>query len=243
MTQGPNDSIANFLFMLEELRYELYQLHLELPKYNLVVWTMGNVSLRDPKTGLIVIKPSGIRFEDMRPEHMVVVDIDANIVDSAEGNLSFSSDTYTHLYVYRHRPDVFGFCHTHSTYATAFAAVGKPIPCFLTGMADEFGGEIPLGGFERIGAEAIGKEMLRVIGNSKAVIMQNHGLFTIGKSGQAAVKAAVMAEDAARTSFYALQLGTPIAISQEDIAKLYDRYQNVYGNQRFYAQQSNGKTK
>ncbi len=220
--------------MLEELRYQLYQLHLELPKYNLVVWTMGNVSVRDPKTGLVVIKPSGIRFEDMRPEHMVVVDIDANIVDPAQGDLSFSSDTLTHLYIYRHRPDVFGVCHTHLTFATAFAAVGKPIPCFLTGMADEFGGEIPLGGFELIGNEAIGKEVLRVIGDSKAVIMQNHGVFTIGKSGLTAVKAAVMAEDAARTSFYALQLGTPVPISREDVAKLYDRYTNVYGNKSFY---------
>jgi L-ribulose-5-phosphate 4-epimerase len=220
--------------MLEALRQHVYELHLELVRYNLVVWTMGNVSARDPETGLVVIKPSGIRFEAMRPEHMVIVDIDANVVDPGVhgtlGNLKFSSDTYTHLYVYRHRPDVFGFCHTHSTFATAFAAVGKPIPCFLTGMADEFGGEIPLGGFELIGNEAIGKEMLRVIGSSKAVIMQNHGLFSIGKSGEGAVKAAVMAEDAARTSFYAHQLGTPIPLSKENVASLYDRYSNVYGN-------------
>jgi L-ribulose-5-phosphate 4-epimerase len=169
---------------------------------------------------------------------MVVVDLEANIVDPgvhpAYGSLKFSSDTYTHLYVYKHRPDVFGFCHTHSTFATAFAAVGRPIPCFLTGMADEFGGEIPLGGFELIGNEAIGKEMLRVIGSSKAVIMQNHGLFSLGKSGDAAVKAAVMAEDAARSSFYALQLGGTlgtgvIPIAPDDVAKLYDRYSNVYG--------------
>jgi L-ribulose-5-phosphate 4-epimerase len=223
--------------MLTSLRQQVYELHLELVKYNLVVWTMGNVSARDPETGLVIIKPSGIRYEDMRPEHMVIVDLDANIVDAGVhatlGHLKFSSDTLTHLYVYRHRPDVFGFCHTHSTFATAFAAVGKPIPCFLTGMADEFGSEIPLGGFELIGSEAIGKEMLRVMGNSsascRAVIMQNHGLFTIGKSGESAVKAAVMAEDAARTSFYAHQLGTPIPISAENVASLYDRYSNIYG--------------
>ena len=162
---------------------------------------------------------------------MVVVDMDAHVV---EGNLKFSSDTLTHLYIYKQRPDVNGVCHTHSTFATAFAAVGRPIPCFLTGMADEFGGEIPLGGFELIGSEAIGREVCRVIGNSKAVIMQNHGLFSVGKNAEAAVKAAVMAEDAARTSFYALQLGTPITISNADIAKLYDRYTNVYGNKSFY---------
>ena len=224
--------------MLEKLRQRVYELHLELVRYNLVVWTMGNVSARDADTGLVVIKPSGIRFEEMRPEHMVIVDLDANIVDpgvhAEYGSLKFSSDTYTHLYVYQNRPDVFGFCHTHSTFATAFAAVGKPVPCFLTGMADEFGGGIPLGGFELIGNEAIGREMLRVIGNSKAVIMQNHGLFSIGKSGDAAVKAAVMAEDAARSSFYALQLGAAlgtgvIPIAPDDVAKLYDRYSNVYG--------------
>lgn len=212
--------------MLETIRKQLYTLHLDLVKYNLVVWTMGNVSARDPETGLVVIKPSGIRYEDLRPEDMVIVDMDANIL---EGKLKFSSDTLTHLYVYKQRPDVNGVCHTHSTFATAFAAVGRPIPCFLTGMADEFGGEIPLGGFELIGSEAIGREVCRVIGDSKAVIMQNHGVFTIGKSAEAAVKAAVMAEDAARTSFYALQLGTPIPIAQADIAKLYDRYTYVYG--------------
>jgi L-ribulose-5-phosphate 4-epimerase len=226
--------------MLSSLRQHVYELHLELVKYNLVVWTMGNVSARDPETGLVVIKPSGIRYEEMRPEHMVIVDLDANVVEPGVhetlGSLKFSSDTLTHLYLYRQRPDVMGVCHTHSTFATAFAAVGKPIPCFLTGMADEFGGEIPLGGFELIGSEAIGKEMLRVIGSSsagcRAVIMQNHGLFAIGNSGEGAVKAAVMAEDAARTSFYALQLGTPISISAENVASLYDRYSNVYGNKK-----------
>jgi L-ribulose-5-phosphate 4-epimerase len=212
--------------MLAPLRRKVFELHLELPKNNLVVWTMGNVSARDPESDLVVIKPSGVRYEDLRPEQLVVVDLDANVL---EGDLAFSSDTLTHLYIYRHRPDVNGVCHTHSTFATAFAAVGRPIPCFLTGMADEFGDEIPLGGFELIGSEAIGREVLRVIGQSKAVIMRNHGVFTIGKTAESAVKAAVMAEDAARTSFYALQLGTPIPIAQEDVAKLYDRYSNVYG--------------
>lgn len=212
--------------MLDSLRRRVYELHLELPKYRLVVWTMGNLSARDPETGLVVIKPSGVRYEDLRPEDMVIVDLDANVV---EGHLAYSSDTLTHLYIYRHRPDVNSVCHTHSTFATAFAAVGRPIPCFLTGMADEFGGEIPLGGFELIGSEAIGREVLRVIGQGKAVIMQNHGVFTIGETPEAAVKAAVMAEDAARTSYYALQLGAPVPIAPQDIARLHDRYSRVYG--------------
>ncbi len=214
--------------MLNELRQQVYALHMELPKYNLVVWTMGNVSARDPETGLVVIKPSGVRYEDLHPEDMVIVDMDANVI---EGKYKYSSDTLTHLYVYRHRPDVNGIVHTHSTFATAFAAVGKPIPCFLTGMADEFGGPIPVGGFCLIGGIAIGEVIVNSIGNSKAILMQNHGLFSIGKTARDAVKAAVMAEDAARTSFYAMQLGTPIPVTSDDIASLYDRYTNVYGQQ------------
>ena len=212
--------------MLEQLRQHVYELHMELPRHNLVVWTMGNVSARDPETNLVVIKPSGVRYEEMHPEDMVIVDMDANVV---EGKYKYSSDTLTHLYVYRHRPDVFGVVHTHSTFATAFAAVGKPIPCFLTGVADEFGGEIPVGGFNLIGGMDIGKTIVDCIGQSKAILMQNHGVFTIGKTAKDAVKAAVMAEDAARTSYYAMQLGTPIPIAAEDIARLNDRYTNVYG--------------
>ena len=212
--------------MLEQLRQHVYELHMELPRHNLVVWTMGNVSARDPETNLAVIKPSGVRYEEMHPEDMVIVDMDANVV---EGKYKYSSDTLTHLYVYRHRPDVFGVVHTHSTFATAFAAVGKPIPCFLTGVADEFGGEIPVGRFNLIGGMDIGKTIVDCIGQSKAILMQNHGVFTIGKTAKDAVKAAVMAEDAARTSYYAMQLGTPIPIAPEDIARLNDRYTNVYG--------------
>ncbi len=212
--------------MLELLRQQVYDLHMELVRYNLVVWTMGNVSARDPETGLVVIKPSGVRYEQLRPEDMVVVDLDGRV---AEGKLKYSSDTLTHLYVYRRRPDVNGMCHTHSTFATAFAAVGKPIPCFLTGMADEFGGEIPLGEFTLIGNESIGQIIVDRIGESTAILMQNHGVFTIGRTGSEAVKAAVMCEDAARTSFYALQLGAPMPLSAENIARLHDRYTNVYG--------------
>lgn len=213
--------------MLEHLRQYVYELHMELPRYNLVVWTMGNVSVRDPQSGLVVIKPSGVRYEHLKPEDMVITDLEGKVV---EGRLKYSSDTLTHLCVYRHRPDVNGIAHTHSTFATAFAAVGRPIPCFLTGTADEFGGEIPVGEFTLIGDESIGEIIVRRIGRSRAILMQNHGVFTIGTTGEEAVKAAVMCEDAARTSFYALQLGTPIPISPEDIARLNDRYTRVYGN-------------
>jgi L-ribulose-5-phosphate 4-epimerase len=212
--------------MLEHLKEELYTLHLELVKYHLVAWTGGNVSARDTESGLVVIKPSGVRYEHMRPEHMVVLDLEGRKV---EGELKPSSDTASHLYIYRHRPDVGGVVHTHSPYATAFAANGRPIPVVLTAIADEFGGPIPCGGFSLIGDESIGKVVLESIGRSSAVLLKNHGVFTIGKNAEAAVKAAVMTEDNARSVWLALQLGTPDEIPPEDVAKLHHRYTHVYG--------------
>lgn len=212
--------------MLAQLREEVCRLHMELPKYDLVVWTGGNISARDPITGLVVIKPSGIRYEDLRPEHMVVVDLEGNTV---EGSLKPSSDTASHLYIYRHRPDVNGVVHTHSPYATAFAAVNRPIPVVLTAIADEFGGPIPCGGFALIGDEAIGQVVIESIGTSPAVLLKNHGVFTIGKTAEAAVKAAVMTEDNARTVWLALQVGVPDEIPAEDVARLHHRYTHVYG--------------
>jgi L-ribulose-5-phosphate 4-epimerase len=212
--------------MLEKLKEELVQLHLELPKNNLVVWTGGNVSARDPETGLVVIKASGIRYEEMRPEHMVVVDLDGKII---EGNFKPSSDTASHLYIYKHRVDVRGVVHTHSAYATAFAAVNKPIPVVLTAIADEFGGPIPCGRFALIGDESIGKIVIESIGKSPAVLLKNHGVFTIGKDAKSAVKAAIMTEDNAKTVWLALQIGTPDEIALEDVEKLHHRYTHVYG--------------
>ena len=212
--------------MLERLKEEIYKLHLELPKNQLVVWTSGNVSARDPRTGYVVIKPSGVRYEDLRPEQMVVVDVDGQRV---EGELKPSSDTASHLYIYRHRADVNGIVHTHSPYATAFAALGRPIPVYLTAMADEFGGPIPCGGFALIGGEEIGQVVVETIGDSPAVLLKNHGVFTIGPTAEAAVKAAVMVEDVARTVWLALQLGQPDEIPPEDVARLHHRYTHDYG--------------
>jgi L-ribulose-5-phosphate 4-epimerase len=212
--------------MLERLKEELVALHMELPRYGLVVWTGGNVSARDSETGLVAIKPSGIRYEQLRPEHIVVLDMDGKIV---EGDLKPSSDTASHLYIYRRRPDVGGVVHTHSAYATAFAALGRPIPVVLTAIADEFGGPIPCGGFALIGDEAIGKVVIESIGSSSAVLLKNHGVFTIGKNAEAAVKSAVMTEDNARTVWLAMQMGVPEEIPAEEVAKLYHRYTHVYG--------------
>lgn len=217
--------------MLEDLRSTVAALHEELPNHGLVTWTSGNISGRDPEGGYVVIKPSGVQFEDLAPHNMVVVDSHARVV---EGTFKPSSDTATHCYIYREMPGVGGIVHTHSPYATAWAALGRDIPCVLTAMADEFGGVIPCGGFALIGGEEIGQEVVNVLRegpnpHSPAVIMQNHGVFTIGPTPKAAVKAAVMCEDVARTVFLAHQLGEPIPIASEDIASLHKRYTQVYG--------------
>src|SRR5450830_1538092 len=175
--------------MLEAQKVELARLHQELPRHNLVVWTGGNVSVRDPETGLVAIKPSGVRYEDLTADKMVVLDLDGNQV---EGDMKPSSDTWSNIYIYRHRPDINGVVHTHSRYATAFAAVGRSIPVYLTAQADEFGGEIPCAGFTLIGDEGIGKLVVEGIGRSPAILLKNHGVFTVGPTARAAVKAAIM---------------------------------------------------
>jgi len=155
-----------------------------------------------------------------------VVDLDGRVI---EGEMKASSDTASHLYIYRHMPEVNGVVHTHSNYATAFAALGKPIPPVLTAIGDEFGGPVPCGGFALIGGEQIGKIVVETIGHSPACLLKNHGIFTVGPTGEKALKAAVMVEDVAKTVWIALQIGTPDKIAAEDIAKLYDRYTNIYG--------------
>ncbi len=212
--------------MLEKLKEQLVELHLELPKNHLVKWTSGNVSARDAETGFVVIKASGIRYELLRPEHMVVVDLEGKVV---EGKYKPSSDTFAHTYVYRYRPDVNGVVHTHSTFATAWAAVGRPIPPVLTAICDEFGGPIPVGEYAKIGGDEIWLEIVRSIGDSPAILMKNHGVFTVGRTPEAAVKAAVMVEDVARTVFYALQLGKPELIPEEEVARAHRRYIEQYG--------------
>lgn len=203
-------------------------LHAELPRWGLVVWTAGNVSQRVAGADLFVIKPSGVTYDELTPESMAVCDLDGNLVD---GDRSPSSDTAAHAYVYRHMPEVGGVVHTHSTYATAWAARAEPVPCVLTMMADEFGGDIPIGPFALIGDDSIGQGIVETLKGSRspAVLMRNHGPFTIGKDAKAAVKAAVMVEEVARTVHISRQLGEPLPIAQEHIDSLYDRYQNVYG--------------
>jgi len=211
-----------------ETRLRLCNLNIDLQLYGLVQWTSGNVSERLPGGKSFIIKPSGVSYDDLQPSMMVICDLDGNVL---EGDLAPSSDTAAHAYVYRNMPDVNGVVHTHSNYATAWSAIGEPIPCGLTAMADEFGGEIPLGPFALIGNDDIGKGIVETLSGhrSPAVLMKNHGVFTIGKNAQAAVKAAVMCEDVAKTMWIAQSMGTIIKIDQKSIDSLYSRYQNVYG--------------
>ncbi|MGV8886401.1 MAG: L-ribulose-5-phosphate 4-epimerase [Microbacteriaceae bacterium] len=213
-------------------RDEVARLHEELVRYELVVWTGGNISARVPGADLFVIKPSGVSYDDLSPENHILCDLDGNVIPNTPGwERNPSSDTAAHAFVYRAMPGVGGVVHTHSTYATAWAARGEEIPCVITAMADEFGGPIPVGPFAIIGDDSIGRGVVQTLSahRSRAVLMQNHGVFTIGPDAASAVKAAVMVEDVARTVHIARQGGALIPIPQASIDSLYDRYQNVYG--------------
>jgi len=219
---------------IRAVREQVAALHAELVRYGLVVWTGGNVSGRVPGEDLFVIKPSGVDYDDLTPASMILCDLDGAVVPGSEGSeRSPSSDTAAHAYVYRHLPEVGGVVHTHSTYATAWAARGEAIPCHITAMADEFGGEIPVGPFAIIGDDSIGRGIVETLTGhrSRAVLMQNHGPFTIGSDARDAVKAAVMCEDVARTMHIARQGGATLPIDPAAIDALFDRYQHVYGQQ------------
>jgi L-ribulose-5-phosphate 4-epimerase len=220
--------VADVTDTIRALRQEVCALHEQLTRYQLVVWTAGNVSARVPGHELLVIKPSGVSYDDLTPDNMVVCDLQGRVV---EGEHAPSSDTEAQAYVYREMPEVGGVVHTHSTYATAWAARAEPVPCVLTMGADEFGGEIPVGPFAIIGDDSIGRGIVETLRGSRspAVLMQNHGVFSIGPTPRAAVKAAVMCEDVARTVHIARQLGEPVVIGQHHVDALFDRYQNVYG--------------
>ena len=214
--------------VIADTRAEVCALHGALVENNLVAWTSGNVSARVPGADLMVIKPSGVGYADLTPASMVLCDLDGSPV---EEGLSPSSDTATHAYVYRHLPEVGGVVHTHSSYATAWAARGEAIPCVITAMADEFGGEIPLGPFALIGSDEIGRGIVGTLAGhrSPAVLMRSHGVFTIGRTGRDAVKAAVMCEDVAKTVQLARAFGDLPALPADQVDALYKRYTEEYG--------------
>jgi L-ribulose-5-phosphate 4-epimerase len=211
-----------------QIREKICNLNIDLQRYGLVAWTSGNVSERLEDGKSFMIKPSGVKYEELKPSQMIICDLDGKVL---EGELSPSSDTQTHAYIYRHMSRINGIVHTHSNYAAAWTAIHRAIPCALTAAADEFGGEIPLGPFALIGDDAIGKGVVETLSGhrSTAVLMKNHGVFTIGKDATAAVKSAVMCEDVAKTMWIAQTLGEVKTIDQKSIDSLYSRYQNVYG--------------
>ena len=226
-TFGPQIEVA-----IARVRADVARLHGELTRNDLVVWTGGNVSGRVPGAELFLIKPSGVEYSELAPENMILCNLDGDVIFGTPGSdRSPSSDTAAHAYVYRHMTDVGGVVHTHSTYATAWAARNEPIPCVITAMADEFGGPVPIGPFAIIGDDSIGRGIVDTLTGhrSRAVLMANHGPFTIGKNARDAVKAAVMVEDVARTVHLARQGGELVAIPQTAIDSLFARYQNVYG--------------
>jgi L-ribulose-5-phosphate 4-epimerase len=231
-----SDTVTEFSPEIQDaiarVRVDVARLHGELVRYGLVIWTGGNISGRVPGADLFVIKPSGVDYDDLAPENMILCDLDGAVIPGTSGSeRSPSSDTAAHAYVYRHMPEVGGVVHTHSTYAVAWAARAEPIPCVITAMADEFGGEIPVGPFAIIGDDSIGRGIVETLKGhrSRAVLMKSHGPFTIGKDARDAVKAAVMVEDVARTVHISRQLGAPVEIPEPAIDSLFDRYQNVYG--------------
>ena len=228
----PAEAAPDLDAAIRRTRADVAALHAELVRYGLVVWTGGNVSGRVPGADLFVIKPSGVSYDELTPESMILCDLGGAVVPATPGSeRAPSSDTAAHAYVYRHMPEVGGVVHTHSTFAVAWAARGEEIPCVITAMADEFGGPVPIGPFAIIGDDSIGRGIVETLRGhrSRAVLMQNHGPFTIGVSAKDAVKAAVMVEDVARTVHYARQGGPTVAIPQEAVDRLYDRYQNIYG--------------
>ena len=204
----------------------LAELHQQLFEAGLVVWSGGNISQR--VEGGFLIKPSGLMYPELTPESMVYCDFDGKVI---EGTYAPSSDTAAHAFVYKNMKDVGGVVHTHSNYACAFAAVNEPIPCILTAIADEFGGDIPVGPFAEIGDDSIGRGIVQTLAGhrSKAVLMAQHGVFTIGKDAKEALKAAVMCEDVAKSAHLAKALGNPQKLPQDSIDRLFNRYQNVYG--------------
>ena len=212
--------------LLPELRRLVCEVNQALLRERLVTMTSGNASGRDPETNYAVVKPSGVSFEDLTPETMLVVDLECNVVD---GDLKPSTDALTHVYIYRHMPQVNAIVHTHSNYATSFAALGMPIPAVLTAIADEFGEPIPCAPYCQIGEEQIGEAVVKHIGTCRAVLLQNHGVFAVGPDPKAALKAAVMCEDVAKTVHLAMLKGTPLPIPEEEVRRGYKRYQEKYG--------------
>lgn len=212
--------------LIRAIREEVCTLNQSLPKAGLVTMHSGNVSMFEPNSGRVFIKPSGMDYEKITPENVVEVDLKTGFVFS---ELRPSVDLPHHLYLYRHLTGVRCVIHTHSNYATAFAACLKSIPLCLTAVADEFGGPIPCAPYVGNEGDLIGQTILKYRTSAPAILLGNHGVFTWGDTGQAAFKAAVMVEDVAKTVWLASQLGQPVELPIDEAQKWNERYQRRYG--------------
>jgi len=213
--------------VLEQLREEVCRINRLLPATGLVTMHSGNASGLHSASGRVLIKPSGVDYEQLRPEDLVEVDLHTGQVVS--GNLHPSVDLPHHLFLYRNMPEVGAVIHTHSNYATAFAAVGRPIPLCLTAIADEFGDQIPCTPYVDNQGDNIGRAILQWRNRAPAILLGNHGVFAWGATPRQALKAAVMTEDVAKTVWLAMQIGQPRCLPPEEAEKWYARYHTTYG--------------
>jgi len=211
---------------LEKLRQEVWEANLGIHRAGLVTMHSGNASGIDRKRGLVLIKPSGMDYHKLRPADIVLTDLEARKI---KGKWKPSVDLPHHLYIYKHRPEIGGIVHTHSNYATCFAVLGQPIPAYLTAIADEFGDEIPCAPYVDNAGDHIGEAVLEYMTAAPAVLLGQHGVFAFGPTPGAALKAAIMLEDVAKTCHLALQLGKPEPLPPEEVRKWYDRYHTTYG--------------
>jgi L-ribulose-5-phosphate 4-epimerase len=214
---------------LERLRHEVWEANLGIFRAGLVTMHSGNASGIDRRRGLVIIKPSGMDYHKLRPADLVVTDLEGRKI---KGKWKPSVDLPHHLYIYKGRPDIGGIVHSHSNYATSFSLLGRPIPAYLTAIADEFGSEIPCAPYVDNQGDHIGQAILELMGNSPAILLAHHGAFTFGESPRAALKSAVMLEDIAKTCHLALLLGEPKVLPPEEVRKWYERYHSTYGQEK-----------
>jgi L-ribulose-5-phosphate 4-epimerase len=212
--------------MLEELRKEVLEAALQLVRYGLVTLTGGNVSGRDKESGYIAITPSGMDYERLNPEDIVIVDSKGNMV---EGKWKASVDLKDHLYIYRNKPNLYGIIHTHSPYACSFAMLHQEIPCCSTTLANEVGGSVPISKYSPVGEGGIGSAVIEAIGDKNACLLANHGVIAVGISVRHALVAAVMLEDGAKVYHLAKCKGDPIPLHPSEIEKARNVFLYEYG--------------
>lgn len=215
--------------LLKRLREEVLEASLDLLKYNLVTLTGGNVSGRDPETGYVAITPSGMDYRKLKPEDIVIIDMEGNMVD---GKWKPSVDAPDHLYLYKNKEDVNSVIHTHSTYASCFAILNEEIKCASTTLANEVGGNVPVAKFVPPASGKIGPVVMEVIGDKRACLLANHGVIAVGPSVEHALTAAVMLEDSAKAYYLAKSIGNPVLLPDEEVQRARNVFLYTYGQDK-----------